>query len=134
MSSQVETFLGWTGLGFGVLLAYGAYKDVPILGPAKNGRPAGLVYTALTTGKVPTVPGKGTVGPANTTPKTDHRTGTPAKVPSARGLLTGQAAYGQIGRVLGAIGSTINDDLTGVGQVLTGHIGSGLRHIFLPGK
>jgi hypothetical protein len=57
MSGQVETFLGWTGLGFGVLLAYGAYKNVPVLGPS------GLLTQALTTGKVPTVPKPGTVGP-----------------------------------------------------------------------
>lgn len=57
MTDQVETFLGWTGLGFGVLLAYGAYKNVPILGPQ------GLLTTSLKTGKVPTVQGKGVVGP-----------------------------------------------------------------------
>jgi hypothetical protein len=52
MAEPVETFLGWTGVGFGVILVYAAFKGK---GPIKD-----IIKPALMTGKIPSFSGKGT--------------------------------------------------------------------------
>jgi len=49
MEGPAGALLGVTALGMGALIAYGAYRDVPIFGPS------GLLTGTLQTGKLPNV-------------------------------------------------------------------------------
>lgn len=51
-AEPAETLAGVLVMGTGVLLAYGAYKNVPVFGPG------GLLTGALEKGKLPTGPGQ----------------------------------------------------------------------------
>jgi hypothetical protein len=48
-SDNIETWLGWTGLGFGVIIAYSAYKNVSLFGPDS------LIGNTLRNGIIPQV-------------------------------------------------------------------------------
>lgn len=52
MADAVETFIGWTALGMGAVIVYGAVRNVPVFGKS------GLVNEALTTGALPHVPAR----------------------------------------------------------------------------
>lgn len=55
-AEPAETLAGVLVLGTGVLIAYGAYKDVPIFGPG------GMLTGALEKGKLQAAPGQSTAG------------------------------------------------------------------------
>jgi hypothetical protein len=48
-SSPTEAMIGTAGLGFGIVLMYAAFRNVPVFG--KNG----IITSAITTGKIPDV-------------------------------------------------------------------------------
>ncbi len=48
-SDNIETWLGWTGLGLGVVIAYAAYKDVNVFGAD------GIIGSTLKNGIIPQV-------------------------------------------------------------------------------
>lgn len=53
-----NTLIGVIVMGMGVLLAYSAYRNVPVVGPS------GLLTEAIQKGKLPTVPAPTTSGTA----------------------------------------------------------------------
>ena len=60
-----DALIGVTVIGFGVLIGYSAYRDVPVFGPS------GLLTKAIQTGKLQAVPsanGGSTIAPAVNTP------------------------------------------------------------------
>lgn len=61
-AEPAETLAGVLVLGTGVLIAYGAYKDVPIFGPG------GLLTGAIQHGKLQAVPAQGSAGSKNQPP------------------------------------------------------------------
>lgn len=61
-NSDVGTLIGWTGLGLGVIVLYGAVKGVPVFGPN------GIITNAVTEGKLThVVKGSGNSGSSTTT-------------------------------------------------------------------
>jgi hypothetical protein len=52
MDNTGGAIIGISAIGIGALIAYGAYKDVPVFGPS------GLLTSAISTGKLQATPAK----------------------------------------------------------------------------
>jgi hypothetical protein len=56
--NTTDALIGVSVIGFGVLIGYSAYRNVPVFGPA------GILTEAIQTGKLQAVPASGTPNPS----------------------------------------------------------------------